>query len=272
MRWYHKVLILLTLVVLLVLFVFFGMKITTVHVEGTRMYSADEIKQSVFSRKYADNEFFFWIYQKMYGINTLPFVEEIDVSYDSLNTITLHVYDKKISGCIEYMGQYIYFDKDGIVLQSMKEKKEDVLVVNGIRFGTFTVGKAFNVKDDTLFQTIMNLSQLISHYKISVDKLQIEDKDILLLSGDIKVTLARKTMYDDEMSALSDVLKTAKKEKLKGTIDMPILYVVLPCYNEEAVLPETTRRLTEKLKKRRLQKNRRNSSKKRKKNRYSLDY
>lgn len=99
------------------------------------MYSADEIKQSVFSRKYADNEFFFWIYQKMYGINTLPFVEEIDVSYDSLNTITLHVYDKKISGCIEYMGQYIYFDKDGIVLQSMKEKKEDVLVVNGIRFG-----------------------------------------------------------------------------------------------------------------------------------------
>ena len=85
MRWYHKVLILLTLVVLLVLFVFFGMKITTVHVEGTRMYSADEIKQSVFSRKYADNEFFFWIYQKMYGINTLPFVEEIDVSYDSLN-------------------------------------------------------------------------------------------------------------------------------------------------------------------------------------------
>lgn len=220
MRWYHKVLILLTLVVLLVLFVFFGMKITTVYVEGTRMYSADEIKQSVFSRKYADNEFFFWIYQKMYGINTLPFVEEIDVSYDSLNTITLHVYDKKISGCIEYMGQYIYFDKDGIVLQSMKEKKEDVLVVNGIRFGTFTVGKAFNVKDDTLFQTIMNLSQLISHYKISVDKLQIEDKDILLLSGDIKVTLARKTMYDDEMSALSDVLKTAKKEKLKGTIDM----------------------------------------------------
>ena len=135
MRWYHKVLILLTLVVLLVLFVFFGMKITTVHVEGTRMYSADEIKQSVFSRKYADNEFFFWIYQKMYGINTLPFVEEIDVSYDSLNTITLHVYDKKISGCIEYMGQYIYFDKDGIVLQSMKEKKESIFRADRLRAG-----------------------------------------------------------------------------------------------------------------------------------------
>ena len=41
----------------------------------------------------------------MYGINTLPFVEEIDVSYDSLNTITLHVYDKKISA---YFSDHIY--------------------------------------------------------------------------------------------------------------------------------------------------------------------
>ena len=27
----------------------------------------------------------------------------------------------------------------------------------------------------------------------------------------------------------------------------PIVYFIIPCYNEEAVLPETTRRLTEKL-------------------------
>lgn len=220
MRWYHKVLIALGIVGALVLFIFFGMRITTVNVEGTKMYSAEEIKQSVFTRKYADNEFFFMIYQKLYGINKLPFVEEIEVSYDSLNTVTLHVYDKTISGCIEYMGQYVYFDKDGIVLQSMKEKKEDVPVVAGIQFGTFTIGKAFNVKDDTLFKTIMNLSQLISHYNIVVDKIQIEDKVIQLLSGDVTVTLPRKTMYDDEMSALSDVLETTAKEKLKGTIDM----------------------------------------------------
>lgn len=220
MRWYHKVLIALGVVGALVLFVFFGMRITTVHVEGTKMYSAEEIEQSVFKRKYADNEFFFWIYQKLYGINELPFVEEIEVSYDSINTITLHVYDKTISGCIEYLGQYVYFDKDGIVLQSMKEKKEDVLVVSGIQFGTFTIGKAFNVKDDTLFKTIMNLSQLISHYSIQVDKIQIEDKVIKILSGDITVMLPRKTMYDTEMSALSDVLETTAKEKLKGTIDM----------------------------------------------------
>ena len=28
---------------------------------------------------------------------------------------------------------------------------------------------------------------------------------------------------------------------------MPVLYLVIPCYNEEAVLPETVKQLTEKL-------------------------
>ena len=29
--------------------------------------------------------------------------------------------------------------------------------------------------------------------------------------------------------------------------NIPVLYLVIPCYNEEAVLPETTKRLTEKM-------------------------
>lgn len=33
----------------------------------------------------------------------------------------------------------------------------------------------------------------------------------------------------------------------KGMVAMPIVYLVIPCYNEEEVLPETNRRLTEKL-------------------------
>ena len=29
--------------------------------------------------------------------------------------------------------------------------------------------------------------------------------------------------------------------------NIPVSYLVIPCYNEEAVLPETTKRLTEKM-------------------------
>lgn len=220
MRWYKKLLAVAAVLAAILLFIFFGLRITTVRVEGTKIYSEEEIRQSVFSRKFSDNALLFSVYRRVYGVNKLPFVEDIEVSYEGMHTVKLHVYDKTISGCIRYMGQYVYFDKDGIVLQSMKEKKDEVPVVTGIRFGTFTVGEAFQVKEKSLFKTIMNLSQLIGHYDISVKRIHVEEDSVVLYAGDIKVQLGKKELYDDEVSALSSVLETAQKEKLKGTIDM----------------------------------------------------
>ncbi len=220
MRWYHKFLALAGVISAVLLFIFFGLKIDTVKVEGTQAYSDEEIRQAVFTRRFSDNELFFEIYRKIYGINKLPLIEDIEVTYENMHTVLLHVYDKAISGCIRYMGQYVYFDKDGIVLQSTEEKKEGVPVVTGIQFGTFTVGEAFNVKDNSLFAAIMNLSQLIAHYGIEVNRIHVTDGAVALYSGDILVMLGKKEMYDDEMSALSSVLETTKKERLSGTIHM----------------------------------------------------
>ena len=111
MQWYHKLLIVLCAIAMLIMILFFGLKIDHVNVEGTEIYSAEEIKKSVFSRPNSDNELIFAFYQKMYGINKLPFVEDIEVTFVNRNTVTLHVYDKTISGCIKYMGQFVYFDK-----------------------------------------------------------------------------------------------------------------------------------------------------------------
>ena len=220
MRWYKKLLLIMAVILGGACFIFFGLKIDTVKVEGTEIYEEEEIKKSVFTRRFSDNILFFSLYNKFLGINKLPFVEDIEVNYENLHTVNLHVYDKTVSGCINYMGQYIYFDRDGVVLQSMQEKKEGIPVVTGIHFVAFAVGEAFDVKDSSLFATIMNLSQLISHYKISVKRIHVSGKEVVLYSGDIVIMLGKKEMYDDEMSALSSVLETAKEKGLHGTIDM----------------------------------------------------
>lgn len=220
MRWYHKVLLGICIFIMMLLIVFFGFKIEHIDVEGTECYSSQEIIDSVFTRKYSDNELVFMLYQKLYGLNKLPFVEDIEVTYNNRNTITLHVYDKTISGCIQYMGQYVYFDKDGTVLQSLAEKKEGVPVVTGIKFGEFTVGQPFSVEDDSMFATIMNLSSLIGHYNIEVKKIHLAAGEVVIYSGKIKIRLRNKAMYDDEIAALSSILEIAKEKNLSGVIDM----------------------------------------------------
>lgn len=209
----------IALVVFLCYFIF---HIDTVTVEGTEYYTDAEIKNSVFTRDFSDNEIMFFIYDKIFGINTLPFVEEIEAEYHGPRSLTLHVYDKKISGCINYLGQYVYFDKDGIVLQTLSEHKEGIPVVTGINFGNFTVGKPFQVEDDTVFDSIMNVSQQIGHYGMEVEKIKITDGAIRLVIGSLKVDLGKKERYDDAMAELAGVLETAQKEKipLNGTINM----------------------------------------------------
>lgn len=209
----------LAFVVFLCYFIF---HLDTVKVEGTEYYSDEEIKQAVFTRDFSDNEIMFFIYSKIYGINTLPFVEEIEAEYHNPRFMTLHVYDKTISGCIQYMGQYVYFDKDGIVLQTLPERLDGVPVVVGINFGNFTVGKPFEVEDDSVFDSIMNISQQIEHYGMHIDKIKITDGAVRLTRGSLKIDLGKKERYDDEMAELAGVMEEAAKQNLNlnGTIDM----------------------------------------------------
>lgn len=200
--------------------IFFGARIRTVKVEGSRIYSDQQIIQSAMADKYAYHSLYFLIESRIRGVKCLPFTQEIEVEWHGISSITLHVYDKTISGCVKYMGQYIYFDKDGIVLQSLNKTMDGVPVVTGIKFGKFAINQAFDVDDDTLFETIMNLSQLISHYQVAVDQIQFKGKKVYLYSGKVKVSLGEKSFYDDDMAALSSVLAKTSEKKLSGTINM----------------------------------------------------
>lgn len=220
MRRLKNILLFGIFLVLIIFVLYFAFHIDTVKVEGTSIYTEEEIKTSVFARQYSDNELILLLYNKIFGINKLPFVEDIDIDYEDRNTVLLHVYDKTISGCIKYMGQYVYFDKEGRVLESLPRRRQEVPVVSGIQFGDFSIGEKFKVEDDSLFDSIMNVSQLISHYGISVKRIHVNDGDIMLYSGNVQVHLGKKKLYNDQIAALSGVLGTTNKKKLSGTIDM----------------------------------------------------
>ena len=134
-------------IALLLVGVYFIFHIDNVTVEGTEYYSDSEIKNLVFQKKLSGNEVVLWFYEKTVGLGSLPFIETIEVEYHGPRSVTLHVYDKTISGCIKYLGQYVYFDKDGIVLQTLPKKKKGIPVVTGGNFGNFTVGEAFKTTD-----------------------------------------------------------------------------------------------------------------------------
>ncbi len=220
MRYIKKMTVILLAVFVILGALFYFLRIREVRVEGGKIYSDQEIIRTAMSDRYSYHTLYFYVMSRLGCIDLLPFTQEIAVEWQSPVRVTLHVYDKTISGCVKYMGQYIYFDKDGIVLQSASEPMEGVPVVTGIKFGKFALNKAFEVEDITLFNTIMNVSGLIHHYDVQVDEIRLDDKDVTLYSGKVTVYLGKKDFYDDDMAALSSVLKKTIKKGLGGTIDM----------------------------------------------------
>ncbi len=222
MKVWKRILVGILTIAVTVVLCYFIFHLDTVRVEGTEYYTDEEIRKAVFTRDLSDNEIMFFLYEKIFGINTLPFVEEIEAEYHNPRSITLHVYDKNISGCINYLGQYVYFDKDGIVLQTIPEQIEGIPVVTGINFGNFTVGQPFQVSDDSVFESIMNVSQQISHYSIPVDEIKVSNGAIRLTIASLTVELGKQQRYDDALADLAGVIEKAQEEKIRlaGTINM----------------------------------------------------
>ena len=58
----------------------------------------------------------------------------------------------------------MYFDRDGIIVESSGEKLEGVPWITGLDFGQIVLYKPLPVEDPDVFQEILNLTQQLSLY------------------------------------------------------------------------------------------------------------
>ena len=88
-----------------------------VQVDGNKHYSADEIKAMVMTGYFGDNSLYLSLKYKNKGIEGVPFVETMDVVVQSNDTIRITVYEKALAGYVQYLGRYMYFDNEGVIVE-----------------------------------------------------------------------------------------------------------------------------------------------------------
>ncbi len=193
--------------------------IKKIEVVGAQRYTSDEIISHLVQTRLDSNSLCLYLkYHYLTGVK-LPFIEKVDVAMKDTHSVTIFVYEKMIAGCVELMGQYLYFDKDGIVVESSPKLFEGIPVVKGLKFNQLLLGEKLEVQKQELFDVIINLTQLIGKYNLKVDSLSFNNKyEVTLNSGDITVLLGRKDTYDETISELKSVL--AEASGLEVTIDM----------------------------------------------------
>lgn len=148
----------------------------------------------------------------------IPFVENYTIEFSWPHRVDVIVYEKNVVGYTEYMGRYMYFDKDGIIVESSSEKTEGIPLVTGLQFGHIILYEPLPVEDQDVFEEILNLTQLFEKYNLSVDKIYFDSNyHAVLYMGDLKVRLGDSSLLDGKIAELADMLPVLA-DKGKGTL------------------------------------------------------
>lgn len=209
-------------VVLIFIFCVFFFRVKQVTIEGNTYYSEADMVEMFQSNIFQKNIISFFLLDKCSLTPNLEFVREYEVQYPSMNEIHIILYEKKIVAGIAYNNQYIYFDKDGVVMQSAQKPIANIPLFETKNMTTFTLYEKVQMEDEHLLEQIMNLANLFQHYKVKWDKVQFDEKNNAIITlGKIQVLLGKKDNYDEEISALSSVLENnLRKENQEGVFDL----------------------------------------------------
>lgn len=152
----------------------------------------------------------------------IPFLDAMDVNILTPDTIKITVYEKALAGYVKYMDTYVYFDKDGYVVESSAIRTEGIPQVTGLAFDYIVLGQPLPVSEEheEVFGTILNLTKLLNKYELSADRIYFHsNSEMTLYFGEVKVALGDETeRLEDKLMLLPKMLPGL--EGKSGTLQM----------------------------------------------------
>lgn len=194
--------------------------VKTVYVEGNLHYTREEIQDFVMTGPLGNNSLYLSLKYRLKKAEDIPFVDVLDVNILTPDTIKITVYEKALAGYIRYMDTYMYFDRDGYVVECSEVKTEGIPQITGLTFEYMVLGEVLPVEDQEVFDSIMELTKLLYKYELTSDKIFFHSSgDITVYFDGVKAALGNdRDQLENKMMRLPQLL--SKLEGKKGTLRM----------------------------------------------------
>ena len=206
-------------VILLFVILFFAVRIKEITVTGNRQYSQEQIIDLIFDGRWSRNSAYCYYEKQFREHKSIPFIEEYKIEFESPTKVRVVVYEKSVVGYVSYMSSYMYFDKDGIIVESSDEQLEGIPWITGLEFGHIVLHQPLPVEDQDIFEQILNLTQVLSVNEVKVDKINYNShQKAELYIKDIRVELGDEENLNGKITELKDILDSGEINDLAGTL------------------------------------------------------
>lgn len=203
----------------LILFVSTGFRTTKIEYEGTTRYTDDELTEYIFGGKYNVNTLIYYFFTSKNDKVSIPFVQDYEVSVDWPNKLNITIFEKSIIGYVRYMGYNLYFDKDGVIVDSSKEQLKGIPEVGGLNYSKIVLHEKMDVNNEKVFVALLETVQLCEKYEIDVTKVFFDNNyDMTMYVGNIKILLGDMDSITEKIYEVGQMLP--QMQGLSGTLHM----------------------------------------------------
>ena len=152
-------------------------------------------------------------------MENIPFVSTIEVEILSPDTVRIRVYEKSFAGYVSYLGRYMYFDRDGTIVESSEMKTAGVPEVTGLKFDHVVMYEKLPVENDRVFADILDITQSLDKYELNADRLFFDrEYKVTLYFGEVRVQIGDSSNIDEKFSRVRNILP--ELEGKKGVLQM----------------------------------------------------
>lgn len=207
------------MMLLIVYFLLTHYAVKNVIVDGNKHYSAKEIQSMIMKGSLGDNSLYLSLKYKNKEVEGIPFVETMDVVVQSNDTIKITVYEKALAGYVEYLGRYMYFDNEGVVVEASKVTTKGIPQVTGLGFDHVILYDKLPVDNSSIFQSVLTITKLLNKYDVTCDKIQFDSNyNVTLGYNGVKVNIGAIENLDEKIMQLPLILPSLEGEK--GVLDL----------------------------------------------------
>lgn len=181
--------------------------VTTVYVEGNVHYTDEEIMEKIMTGRLGHNSIYLNFKYRNQEIEDIPFVSAIEVKIVAPDTVSIRVYEKSFAGFVTYLGRYMYFDRDGTIVESSEMKTTGVPEVTGLKFDHVVMYEKLPVENAEIFARILDITQSLDKYELQADKLFFDrEYKVTLYFEEVRVQIGDNSNIDEKFSRLKSIL------------------------------------------------------------------
>lgn len=195
----------------LVLIVIYSIRINKFDFGGNTRYSNEEMQKMLFPNDFSKMTLYNLFRNRLQKKYDIPFIQDVDIYVTGINSADIIVYEKSVVGCVKYMSSYMYFDKDGIIVESSNVLLDGIPLIDGLDFGKIVLYEKLPISNENVFTDMLNITQVLVGYEMNVDRITFSsDGKINLFISNIDVYLGDSSEINGKITVLKDMWNKIK--------------------------------------------------------------